>query len=196
MGVRMLKVIAQQGDKVFLLLVGEHKARVLDLQQGKLFPAYNLHSILARGYWMDPTATTEQVVELFGQVEILDDYPPTDGAMRVTVFDIDSGDKLATIESRHGTISIWENPDPSCMPTLNPGLPKDFFDHMESWTELVPQKVHYRRKEYTLADGDEFLFALVDAQPSNIVGFNAIPETWNAEKHKEFRRKHYESWEL
>lgn len=45
------RIIATQGSQCYLVLVAEDRARVLDLEARRYFPAFNLQSILARGYW-------------------------------------------------------------------------------------------------------------------------------------------------
>lgn len=187
-----MQVIAEQGNRVYLLLVGEDMARVLDLDQGKLFPAYNVHSILARGYWEKTSIPLSGITSLLNSVDILDDYPPHSDTMRVTMFDIESFNRLATIESRNDRVRTWENADPKSKPTGTSGVPTDFFDNIDNWTQLVLQ---YRQEVSTPDNGDEFLFALVDQQPSSIVGFTACAHTWKIEQHKAWRERHRERWE-
>ncbi len=95
------------------------------------------------------------------------------GVKKVRVFDIDSGDLLYTMETdAEGKVILTEHP--GGMPTLNEGMPEDFFDEMESWAELITKAVRHRGKIYTAADGDAYLQALCDEQPSNIVGYLRI----------------------
>lgn len=44
----------------------------------------------------------------------------------------------------------------------------------ERWAELITKAVRHRGKIYTAADGDAYLQALCDEQPSNIVGYLRI----------------------
>lgn len=46
-----MKLVAKRGDGVYLVETEPGKGRVLDTEQGQFFPAFNIHSILARGYW-------------------------------------------------------------------------------------------------------------------------------------------------
>ena len=191
-----MKVIAEQGNRVYLLLVGEDMARVLDLDQGKLFPAFNVHSILARGYWEDTNVPLPTIMKLLESVDIMDDYPPKPGTMRATMYDIDSKSKLAVLDSTNGKLRVWENADPNAAPTINPGMREDAFDHIESWVQLIPERVQYRGKVYTQEDGDKFLFALVDQQPSNVVWWVAHEDTWKIEEHQKWREAHRLPWEM
>jgi hypothetical protein len=68
-----MKIIAYQGTKRYLLEVGlDHRGlpmgRVLDLGQGKLFPPFNIHSILARGYWEEYTGSQDILDDLLSRV--------------------------------------------------------------------------------------------------------------------------------
>jgi hypothetical protein len=51
-----MQIVASQGDTRFLVhLEDPNLARVLDLNQGRFFPPFNIRSILARGYWEEYT---------------------------------------------------------------------------------------------------------------------------------------------
>lgn len=43
--------IARQGDSRYLVVVGDGRGRVVDLDARKVYPSWNLESLLARGYW-------------------------------------------------------------------------------------------------------------------------------------------------
>jgi len=48
------EIIAKQGDDRWLVRVGPEgsdKAQIYDSDMDTLFPEFNIHSILARGYW-------------------------------------------------------------------------------------------------------------------------------------------------
>ncbi len=49
----MEKIIAVQGDEVYLIAIGNNLGRVLSLEQGIYFAPFNLESLIARGYWED-----------------------------------------------------------------------------------------------------------------------------------------------
>ena len=59
-----MKVIATQGKTVWLLLVRPKVGRVLDLERNKLFPEFNLDSIIARGYWEKASMSDKKLKEL------------------------------------------------------------------------------------------------------------------------------------
>ena len=66
--------IAQQGSRRFILVPegvdnNTDQARVVDLDQGRLFKPWYLQSILARGYWADYEGTPT-VDELLAQVKV------------------------------------------------------------------------------------------------------------------------------
>jgi hypothetical protein len=45
------KIVAEQDGGVFLLDLGNDRGQICDTEAGKIFPAQNINSILARGYW-------------------------------------------------------------------------------------------------------------------------------------------------
>ncbi len=66
----VMRLLAKRSDTVWLLTDDTNNppetARVLDLEQLKLFPSYNYQSILARGYWEAPpddAPSAEQLLE-------------------------------------------------------------------------------------------------------------------------------------
>lgn len=54
---------------------GRAQGRVLDLEKRVLYPPTNIHSILARGGWVDYLASQEQLEKWLAQVTIMDDFP-------------------------------------------------------------------------------------------------------------------------
>jgi hypothetical protein len=49
-----VKVVATQGPLVWLIDVGQGRARVADFRRKMLFAPFNMQSILARGGWREP----------------------------------------------------------------------------------------------------------------------------------------------
>ena len=45
------KVVAKQGNSRYLIDVGNDKGVIVDTNTGETFKPFNIHSILARGYW-------------------------------------------------------------------------------------------------------------------------------------------------
>ena len=79
-------VIAKRGENAFLISLKDDWSealasdprplgRVLDLRQGKLFPPFNIHSILARGYWEPHSMPEEELQQLINRVEDMQDWP-------------------------------------------------------------------------------------------------------------------------
>lgn len=64
----MEDVIATQGTSRFLIQTAKDKGRILDLDQQDYFPEFNIHSLIARGYWEafegDPQPILEQAHKL------------------------------------------------------------------------------------------------------------------------------------
>lgn len=54
-----MKVLAKRGDNDYLVLVKDDETRpmgcVVNLEDKKVFNLWNVHSLLARGYWDDLT---------------------------------------------------------------------------------------------------------------------------------------------
>lgn len=52
----MPRVIAQREESdIYLIQVSETEGRIADFESGKYFPAFNIQSIIARGYWIELT---------------------------------------------------------------------------------------------------------------------------------------------
>lgn len=75
-----MKIVATQGANRYLLvedninkLENDTKSRVLDLNQQKLFPWFNLQSILARGYWKNYNGNQDILENLLSQVKEVGD---------------------------------------------------------------------------------------------------------------------------
>lgn len=68
-------VIAQRGQQYLLIESGvdpqdaRAKGRILDVSQGRLFPALSVQSVLARGYWEEYTGPQAALPRLLAQVE-------------------------------------------------------------------------------------------------------------------------------
>jgi len=171
-----VKLIGEQGDRVFLILVGDEMARVLDLDQRKLFPPYNVHSILARGFWEDPTVQIEHVIGLMEGVKVMEEHGralDTDSD-RVFAVNRDSDETILTMTLVHDRIRTWQYVDLKRIENLlrtEELKRREICDEMENWIELVPTSVAHGSITYTVADGAKYLSALVAEQPSCVVEF-------------------------
>ena len=62
-----MKVLAQRGQRGSLLVIGpplgKGRGMVVDSDKQEAFPEWNLNSILARGYWVEVTASKEEQAE-------------------------------------------------------------------------------------------------------------------------------------
>lgn len=174
--VYVLKLIGEQGDRVFLILVGDEMARVLDLDQRKFFPPYNVDSILARGYWEDPTVEIERVIGFMQGVKVMEEHSRAldmDSNL-VYVVNRDSDEILLTMILSNNRIRTSQYVDTALIDRLiNTAEPKrrDICDEMEKWIELVPTSVAHGSSTYTVVDGAKYLSALVAEQPSCVVEF-------------------------
>ena len=68
------RVIAQRSDVTYLVTEGsDDRAHVLDLAQRTLFPPCNTQSVLARGYWEEPSGELPDVEQLLrtGAIEVI-----------------------------------------------------------------------------------------------------------------------------
>jgi len=66
-----MKVIARKVDAEIFLVQDDDasKAQVLDMEQERLFPPFDLQSILARGYWENYSMSEDRLNELIGTAE-------------------------------------------------------------------------------------------------------------------------------
>lgn len=64
-----MRVIAEQGDGVYLVEVDKENAVVVDYKNKKVLPLLNTQSILARGYWEAYNGPQEI---LFGLRDLID----------------------------------------------------------------------------------------------------------------------------
>lgn len=64
-----MQIVAQQGKNPetasYLIMTGPNRARVFDGDARIVFPEFNMHSILARGYWEDFTGSQDILPSLF-----------------------------------------------------------------------------------------------------------------------------------
>jgi hypothetical protein len=58
------KIIAEQGNELYLIQLSETTAQVVDWDDKERFAEFNLQSILARGYWEDLTPPHPTLEEL------------------------------------------------------------------------------------------------------------------------------------
>lgn len=69
---KKIQIIAQQGDGRYLIDLGyEDQGQIFDINEEKLYPPINIHSILARGYWEEYKGDTERdklIVKLFNKL--------------------------------------------------------------------------------------------------------------------------------
>lgn len=63
-----MKVIAKSAN-AFLIEFEDGSGRVLDLDQGRLFPPNSVDSILARGYWEPFNGDPRPVLDRLGELE-------------------------------------------------------------------------------------------------------------------------------
>lgn len=74
-----MKIIAHQDNRRYLAVTDENEerplGRVIDLDQGMMFPPFNVHSILARGYWEECEHSDALLNEILAEVEDME--PPT-----------------------------------------------------------------------------------------------------------------------
>lgn len=68
-----MKIIAQQGHDRFLVETEQDKGVIVDIEENKVSPPFNVHSILARGYWEDFTDTDKEeiILNLVGKALVL-----------------------------------------------------------------------------------------------------------------------------
>ena len=62
-----MKVVAQQGEMVFIVQIENQLGCVVNTETQEAFKEFNIQSILMRGYWETPTASAdvlEQAVAL------------------------------------------------------------------------------------------------------------------------------------
>jgi len=162
-----MKVIAQQGDTVYLIGVGKDLARVLDGEQNKLFPPFNVHSILARGYWENFDGDLETVRGLLNRVAILPDNAFRADELSIQVFKEGVSEHVATIHAAYeNTLLMWEH-------VSRENIASKFQDSDEGLTlvesvseELLPEQVEFGGSVFTRSQGNKFLKSLVLAQPS------------------------------
>lgn len=62
-------IIATQGSEAYLIEMEKNRGRVLDLNQGILFPEFNIHSIIARGGWEEFTGSQDILPDLIAKVK-------------------------------------------------------------------------------------------------------------------------------
>lgn len=54
-----MKIVGIRGNNTLLVDVGGQQGIVFERDSGKAFPPFNIHSIIARGYWEEYTPTPE-----------------------------------------------------------------------------------------------------------------------------------------
>jgi hypothetical protein len=64
-----MKIIAISGNNAYLVQTEKDKGRVLDMNQKIFFKPFNIHSILARGYWENFTGDQSILRELLMQAK-------------------------------------------------------------------------------------------------------------------------------
>jgi len=64
------KIIAEQGNELYLIQLSETTAQVVDWGDKERFAEFNLQSILARGYWEDLTPPHPTLEELLAIKEV------------------------------------------------------------------------------------------------------------------------------
>lgn len=65
-----MKVVASQGSLVYLVDVGQGRARVADFRRKMFFAPFNMQSILARGGWRD--SDDQSILGKLGELEEVD----------------------------------------------------------------------------------------------------------------------------
>jgi len=68
-----MKVIGRRGKNQYMLAksINSETARVLDVEQGKLFPSEKSQSILKWGYWEEYSLPQSELDKLLAEVERL-----------------------------------------------------------------------------------------------------------------------------
>lgn len=74
-----MKIIAHINNIKFLVEVGPNRGRVLNMRSRKLLPEFNIHSILAQGYWEEYTGSQDILPTLLAQVVEVDAPEPRRG---------------------------------------------------------------------------------------------------------------------
>lgn len=63
------KVIAKRGETTYLIDIGDERGRILNTEEGILYPSMFLPSILARGYWEEAEVPDAELKKLLDGVE-------------------------------------------------------------------------------------------------------------------------------
>jgi hypothetical protein len=59
-----MKIVARrEGEPIYLVQTREEKGRIVDLDQGKMFPEGNLDGLLMRGYWVPFVGDEDKILE-------------------------------------------------------------------------------------------------------------------------------------
>ena len=72
----LMKIIAHQEHRVYLLDIGNELGQVLDLDQNMLFQPFNIHSLLTYSPWETYTGSQEILADLLEQVTVQPPPPP------------------------------------------------------------------------------------------------------------------------